>query len=153
MTTREKIDDFLGKKRLAMVGVSRTRTHWSRVLFREFAARGYDVVPVNPQVKEVEGRACYARVQDIAPPVEGALITTAAGAAEAVARDCAEAGIPRVWMYRGAGRGAVNPAGVEWCEARGISVSTGCPLMFFPSAGFPHGLHAWLLKIAGKYPR
>jgi uncharacterized protein len=153
MSSRAAIDDFLGRRRLAVIGVSRSERDFTRVLFREFAKRGYDVVPVNPNVEEVEGRRCYARVQDISPPVEGALVTTGAGASEAVVRDCAEAGVASVWLYRAVGKGAVSPGAVEFCRDRGITVAEGCPLMFFPKAGFPHNLHGWIAKLAGSYPK
>ena len=106
MSTRERVDDFLGQKRLALVGVSRNGKDFTRVLFREFCQRGYDMVPVNPSLSEVEGRACYGRVQDVTPPVDGALLMTSPAVTEQVVRDCAEAGVGRVWMYRAAGQGA-----------------------------------------------
>ncbi|HWQ52801.1 MAG TPA: CoA-binding protein [Bryobacteraceae bacterium] len=153
MVSRAVIDDFLGRRRLAVVGVSRSPKDFTRVLFREFAKRGYDVVPVNPKVDEVEGRRCYGRMEDIQPPVEGALVMTRAEVSEGVVRDCAAAGVTRVWLYRAMGKGAVSPEAVTFCREHGIAVAQGCPLMFFPKAGFPHGLHGWLLKLAGSYPK
>jgi predicted CoA-binding protein len=64
----EDITKFLECKRVAFVGVSRDPQHLSRALFREFLGRGYDPVPVNPQATEIEGRNCFARLSDIAPP-------------------------------------------------------------------------------------
>ena len=64
-STREKIEQFLGQKRLAIVGVSRDRADISRQLMTEFRNRGYDAVPVTPTVTEMDGLTCYARVQDI----------------------------------------------------------------------------------------
>jgi len=52
MTTLQDIQSFLDLKRLAVVGVSRNPTDFTRVLFREFRNRGYDAVPVNPAVRE-----------------------------------------------------------------------------------------------------
>jgi predicted CoA-binding protein len=153
MATRQNIDDFLGRKRLAVVGVSRSEKDFTRLMFREFVKRGYDVVPVNPALEEVEGRQCYARVQEIAPPVEGAVIMTSAAASEGVARDCAEAGVPRLWLYRATGKGAVSEAAERFCEEHGMAVITGCPFMFFRGAGFPHNFHGWVLKITGAYPK
>jgi uncharacterized protein len=153
MSSRAVIDDFLGRRRLAVIGVSSSERDFTRVLFREFAKRGYDVVPVNPKAEEVEGRRCFARVQDVSPPVEGALVTTGAGAAEAVVRDCAAAGIPAVWLYRAVGKGAVSAEAVEFCRESGIAVAEGCPLMFFEKPGFPHNLHGWISKLAGSYPK
>src|SRR5512140_3030683 len=113
MTTRERIDDFLGQKRLAIVGVSRQPQDFTRLIFREFVRRGYDVVLVNPAAEEIEGRRSFPRVQDIAPPVDGVLILTPPQKTESVVLDCAAAGVTRVWMYRATGKGAVSQAAVR----------------------------------------
>jgi predicted CoA-binding protein len=145
MTLRAQIDVFLSRKRLAIVGVSRDPKDFTRALFREFLRRGYDAVPVNPNLPEVEGCPCFPRVQEIAPPVEEALLLTSPALTDQVVRDCAEAGIPSVWMHRGAGSGAVSRSAVEFCRSHGIDVIPGeCPFMFLPDAGFPHGLHRFL---------
>ena len=52
----ETIEDFLAQKRIAMVGISRDPTNISVTLFEELCRRGYDVVPVNPNAAEVQGR-------------------------------------------------------------------------------------------------
>jgi predicted CoA-binding protein len=87
----ETISDFLAQKRIAMVGVSRKKTDFITGLFKELCKRGYDVVPVNPNATEVLGRRCFARVQDINPPVEAALLMTPAKLTDAVVKECAEA--------------------------------------------------------------
>jgi predicted CoA-binding protein len=100
----ETIEDFLAQKRIAMVGISRDPANFSVKLFEEFCRRGYDVVPVNPNTAEVQGRRCFARVQDVQPPVEAVLLMTSPEVTETVARDCAEAGIRQVWI-QGDGQG------------------------------------------------
>ena len=52
----------------------------------------------------------------------GALVMTRPEASEQVVRDCAEAGVPRVWLHRGIGPGAVSRAAVDFCRLRGIAV-------------------------------
>lgn len=154
MTTRDRIDDFLAQKRLAVVGVSRNPKDFTRLLFREFQKRGYDVVPVNPGMREVDERRCFSRLQEIEPPVDGVLLMTVPAVTGQVVRDCAEAGIGSVWMYRGAGKGAVSREAVEFCESKGIRVVPGeCPFMFFPNTAFPHRFHGFVRKILGAYPR
>ena len=154
MTKRAQIDDFLGRKRLAMVGVSRNPKDFTRDLFREFLRRGYDMVPVNPNVSEMEGRHCFTKLQEITPPVEGALVVTGPAATDQVVRDCAEAGIRQVWMHRGAGIGAVSPDAVEFCKSQGIGVVPGeCPFMFLPGTGLIHTTHGFIKKMTGHYPR
>jgi predicted CoA-binding protein len=150
----ETISDFLAQKRIAMVGVSRKKTDFITGLFKELCKRGYDVVPVNPNATEVLGRRCFARVQDINPPVEAALLMTPAKLTDAVVKECAEAGINRVWMYRARGQGAVTPEAVAFCREHGISVVPGqCPFMFLPDTGAVHRFHGFIRRIAGSYPQ
>ena len=153
MSSIEEIGKFLGQKRFAMAGVSQQPGNFSRLLFRELMKRGYDVVPVNPGAKDIEGQRCFARVQDISPPVEGVLMMTSPAVTETVVRDCAAAGVKQVWMYRGAGKGAVSRGAVEYCRSNGMSVIPGeCPFMFLPGASWVHRLHGWVSKITGAYP-
>jgi len=145
---RDNANDFLAHKRLALVGLSRNPKDFSRYIYNELRQRGYDVVPVNPNVEEVDGARCFARLQDVAPPVEGALVMTAANQSEGVVRDCAEAGINRVWLHRGAGTGSVSPAAVDFCRQRGMRLVAGyCPYMFLPKASFFHRLHGFFRKL------
>jgi predicted CoA-binding protein len=150
----DSIEDFLAQKRIAMVGISREPGSFSVQLFKELSRRGYDVVPVNPQTPNIQGRRCFAHVQDIEPPVEAALLMTSPEGTDAVVSDCAEAGIRRIWMYRAAGRGAVSDQAVQFCREHGIRVVAGeCPLMFLPRSGGIHRLHGFLRRITGRYPK
>jgi uncharacterized protein len=152
-TQRQDIDQFLAQRRIALVGISRDDKDFSRTLFRELQQRGYDVVPVNPQASEVDGVRCYGRMQEIEPPVEGALLMTPPAVTEQVVRDCAEAGVRRVWMHQGAGTGAVSPAAVDYCAGQGMSVIAGhCPFMFLPGTAFFHRFHGFIKKVSGTYP-
>jgi len=145
---RENADDFLAQKRLALVGLSRNPKDFSRYMYDELRRRGYDVVPVNPNLAELGGTRCFARLQDVAPPVEGALVMTPADQSERVVHDCAEAGINRVWLHRGAGQGAVSTAAVDFCRQRGMRLVAGyCPYMFLPRASFFHRLHGFFRKL------
>jgi predicted CoA-binding protein len=149
----ETIRQFLATRRFAMVGVSHTSSEFSRALWREFMERQYDVVPVNPAAGEIDGRRCYARVQDIDPPVEAALLLTTPAVTDKIVRDCAEAGVHLVWMYRAGGAGAVSPIAADFCKEHGIGVIPGeCPLMFLEDTGFIHRAHGWIRRVCGSYP-
>jgi predicted CoA-binding protein len=153
MSTLPDIRAFLDRRRFAMVGVSRDPKDFSRTLFREFRQRGYDVVPVNPGVAEVDGVACAARLGDVAPPVDAALLMTNPAATGLVVEECAQAGVDTVWMYRATGAGAVNPGALLFCKSKGIRVIDGeCPFMFLPGAGWFHRFHGFCRKLSGKYP-
>jgi uncharacterized protein len=143
MATKQQIDAFWTLKRLAVVGVSRDPKHFSVAIWRELRDRRYDVVPVNPNATEIDGRPCFARVQD-------------AMASEAVVLDCAAAGVRRVWLHKGAGGGpgAVSSAALAAAEAAGMDVIAGyCPFMFLPGTPFFHGLHAAIKKLNRSYPK
>jgi uncharacterized protein len=154
MTTKKQVDDFLALKRIAVVGVSRNPKEMSYVLWQEFRQRRYDAIPVNPNMPAVDGQTCYARVQDIKPGVEGALIMTSSKMTEQIVRDCIEAGIKHVWMYGGMAPGAATKPAVALAEANGISVVAGlCPYMFLPSTPAFHAPHRLFKKLTGSYPR
>lgn len=153
-TSLESIEEFLAQKRIAIVGMSREAKSMSEAVFKELSKRGYDVVPVNPNMAEVMGQKCFARVQDIQPAVDGVLLMTAPGVTEVVVKDCAECGIKRVWMHRGVGQGSVSEKAIEMCRERGIGVIAGeCPLMFLPEREGIHSFHGFIRKITGRYPR
>jgi predicted CoA-binding protein len=153
-TSLDVVEDFLAHQRVAMAGASRDPKNFTVHLLQELCRRGYDVVPVNPHVTAIDGRKCFARVQDIQPPVEAVLLMTSPKATESVVHDCAEAGINLVWMYRASGQGAVSAKAIEFCQHKGIRVVAGeCPLMFLSDTGTVHRLHGWIRKLTGRYPR
>jgi predicted CoA-binding protein len=124
MPSKRSIDSLLSCRRIAVVGASRDPKDFSRALFRAFVERGYDVVPVN------------------APAAPGPVV-----------RECADAGVKRVWLHRGAGQGAVSPEAVALCRERGLEVVDGeCPFMFLPDAGFVHRVHRFFRRLGGRLP-
>jgi predicted CoA-binding protein len=142
---------FLATRRFAVVGVSRNEKDFSRYLLRELLSRGYDAVPVNPALGEAEGRRAFARVSEIDPPVEAALLLTAPTATEQVVRDALDAGVRRIWLHRGGGQGAATPAALALCAASGVElVHDLCPFMALPGASFPHRVHGFLRRRFGR---
>jgi len=150
----EVVRDFLAHQRIGMAGISRDPANFSVKLFQELIRRGYEVAPVNPNLAEVQGRRCFGRVQEIEPPVEAVLLMTSPEVTETVVRDCAEAGVRTIWMYRAGGKGAVSPKAVELCQEHGIRVIPGeCPFMFLPGSAAFHRFHGFVRRITGRYPR
>jgi predicted CoA-binding protein len=154
VTTKQQVDDFLALKRIAVVGVSRDPKGFSTVLWQEFRQRRYEAIPVNPAVTQIDGQPCFAKVQDIKPGVEGALIMTSKKSTDQIVHDCAEAGIKHVWMYGGVMPGAATKSAVAFCEEKGISVVEGlCPYMFLPGTPAFHAPHRAWKKLTGSYPK
>ena len=151
MTSLDRARAFLAAKRIAVVGVSRDEKDFSRVVFRELVRRGYDVVPVNPVLNELDGRRACALLSDVTPPPEAALLLTPPSAAQDVVSDAIRAGVRRLWFHRGAGAGAATAAALALCEANGVeAVHDLCPFMAFPDAALvPHRLHGFFRRRFG----
>jgi predicted CoA-binding protein len=138
---------FLAVKRLAIVGLSRDPKDFTRTISRELVKRGYQIVPVNPGAAGtvIEGATAVARLQQVQPPVEAALLLTSPAQTDVVLRDCVEAGVRQVWLHRGGGPGAASPGALAFCAAHGLGVVHDlCPFMALPGAGLGHRLHGWL---------
>ncbi len=147
------IREFLAQKRIAIVGVNRNPRNTGAALFREFRARGYDVVPVNANADDVEGARCWRRVQDVKPPPDAAIILVPQAAVVGAVDDCIASGIRRVWIWGLKGSRGVSPNAVARCQENGVSLVPGyCPFMFLPDTQWFHRAHGWVARITGGYP-
>ncbi len=154
MSSLRQIEDFLSQKRMAMIGVSRDPRDFSRTLFRELAARGYDIVPVNPAVSLVDDRHCYDLIGEILPPVSAALLMTPPEVTEDIVRECVAAKVNKIWLYRAIGSGSVSQNAVSYCREHHVELVEGyCPMMFLPGTGLVHRIHRFFSKLSGHYPK
>jgi uncharacterized protein len=154
-TIKEAATEFLGKKRIAVTGVSRhPESHGSNVVYRRLRERGYETFAVNPNADEVEGDPSYDNLRSIPGGVEAVVIATRPEIAEETMRECAELGIEHVWMHRAFGKGSVSGAAADYGRERGITViDGGCPLMFEPVADTGHKALRVLFQLKGNVPR
>jgi len=151
---QQAVDDFLSRKRIAVVGVSRDSAQAANLVYRNLRKANYQVFAVNPSATEVEGDACYADLKSVPGGVEAAMVVTTPQVADDVVRECAELGIDRVWMHRSFGKGSVSSAAEAFCRERGIAViAGGCPNMFLPGTDFGHKCMKWMLKVTGGLPK
>ena len=150
----EAVADFLSQERLAVAGVSRAGDLPANLIFRKLRDAGYQVYPVNPHAQEVEGVPCYPDLASVPVHLQGVVVATPATATEAVVRECAALGVPRVWMHRSLGEGSVSAQAVEACREAGIAVIPGaCPMMFVEPVDVGHRCFRWVLGALGKLPR
>lgn len=137
-----EIQTFQSLHRIAVIGVSHDRRHFSRAVYRAWRDRDYELVPVNPTLEQVEGDDAYDRPQEIPEPVDAALILTPPAASPAAVKDALDAGIRIIWLYRS------SPAAEALATNAGATLISGeCPLMYLPQSGWIHRAHRW---IAGK---
>jgi len=151
-----KVNDFLGQKRIAVAGVSRTKSDHpaASLIYQRLKTTGHDVFAVNPHMQTFEGDRCYPDLKSIPGGVDGVVIITRPEATEQIVRDCNDAGVRRVWMHQSLGKGSsVSPSAVEYCHRHDISVIAGaCPMMFGSGVDFGHTCARWILKLTGGLP-
>lgn len=153
MTSMEAVQDFLAQQTIAMVGVSADESDFSRAVYRQLAL-GHRMVPVHPTADEIDGDAVVRSVADLPDDVDGLVVMTNPTDTDAVVTDAIAAGIERVWLFKGAGKGSVTDHAVALCVEHGIEVVDGqCPLMFAEPVATFHKVHALGKKVVHTYPR
>lgn len=150
MTSRAAIEEFLSQKTLALVGASRKGKHFGNTVLKELRRKGWEVLTVHPEVRDIDETPCFRAVADLPPRVGGLVLVVPPEQTERLVAEAAAAGIRRVWMQRG----AASPKAVAFCAEHGISVIHGeCILMFAEPSGRLHRLHRGLRGLVGKLPQ
>lgn len=99
----EEIREIMDTVRsIAVVGISRNPEKAARRVPSYLAAKGYDIVPVNPFVDEILGKKAWGSLKDVPDPVDMVLVfrpsEEAAKVAEAAMRREER---PVIWLQQG----------------------------------------------------
>lgn len=96
------VQEMLAKKVWAVVGVSADQNKFGYKVYKRLLAAGYTVYPVNPKLKELEGRQVYPELSSLpeVPDVVNCVVPPAVTAA--IVPLCAEQGIKYLWLQPGA---------------------------------------------------
>ena len=142
---------FLDLPRLAVIGASADEKKFGNTIYRNLRDAGRNVVPVNPGEENVAGDRCYASVKDVPDGIDGAIVMTSAEHSADVVRDCIDAGIDHVWLFKGlGGPGATSDEALRLCEEAGIETIAGaCPLMFLEPVRGAHRMHRSIRHLRG----
>lgn len=135
--------DFLAQKRIAVAGVSADREDAANLIYKTLKDRAYIVHAVNPHIDSFLGDPCYPDVFSLPEKPDGIVIVTRPAVAEDLVRQCAMAGVSRVWLHSALGTNprflkkvaasitSVSAEAVRLCEENGIAVIPGsCPMQF-----------------------
>jgi uncharacterized protein len=143
MITNDVVRSFLAGHRLAVVGASDSKGSFGRTVAQALTDHGYEVVPVHPSLRVLDGHPCYQRLADIPEPVDGVVVMVGGAAATAVVEDAAAAGVEKIWLFKGlGGAGAASPEAIAACTDHGLETVAGaCPLMFLEPVAAIHRIH------------
>lgn len=150
----ESARDFLACSRIAVAGVSRDPNQVANAIYRKLKTTGQMVFATNPRTDRVEGDPCYPDLRSIPGGVEAVFVATPPAAASAIARECRELGIRRLWLHRSFGRGSVSEEAVRICRESGIHVIAGaCPMMYCQPVDLAHRCLRTVLGWLGRLPK
>jgi uncharacterized protein len=147
------VNDFLAQKRIAVVGVSRTSDSTANLIYKKLKDAGHEVYAVNPNAQSIDGEPCYPDVKSTPARADAVMIVTTPQVTEQIVRDCAEAGISRVWMHCSFMHGmrSTSSAAVDFCKSHNIAViPMGCPMMHEEPVDGGHKFIRWWMGITGN---
>jgi predicted CoA-binding protein len=143
----EAIENFIGLKRLAVVGVSRDTNKFGTRIFQELKQRGYQVTPVNPHMKDIGGQPCAPDLAALKDKVDGAVVCVSPKQVEAVLLQASASGIKHVWLQQG----AESPAALKAGKDLSLDIISGkCILMYAEPVQSFHKFHRLIAKVFGQ---
>lgn len=114
------------KKTVAILGASRDRAKFGNKAVRAFMDSGYEVYPVHPSEKEIEGQTAYARVEDIpVPQLDMVSVYLAPPLGMKVIASIPAAKTKELWLNPGAESDEL----IEMAEKRGFKVIAACSIV------------------------
>jgi predicted CoA-binding protein len=101
--TAEELRDLLDSvERVAVIGLSRFPEKAARRVPSYLAAKGYDVIPVNPRAERLLGKRAYARLSDVPEELDLVIVfRPSAEAGEFVTEAASRPERPAIWLQEG----------------------------------------------------
>ena len=125
----DPLDVLRSSERIAVVGASGTPGKEAHEIPRLMIDLGYEIVPVNPRLTSLFGRACYPTLAEVPGPIDLVNVFRPAEEAAGVARQAADAKAGALWLQTGIASAEAEriarEAGMRYVEDRCIRVIAG----------------------------
>ena len=115
---QELIKEFMAQKRFAVVGATDNPQKYGNQIIKNLKSRGYEVYPVNPRLKELEGLSCYPGLADIPVKVDVVDFVVPPEATEEILKQCKELELNRTWLQPG----SESEAAIAFCHENNLKV-------------------------------
>ena len=149
MTSQKQIDQFLAIKPIAIAGVSRNPKKFGRVAYEELTRKGLVLIPINPNLDEINGTKCYPSVSVLPDEVNGLIILTKKDQTAAVVHEALSKGISNIWIQQH----SETPEALALLKDKDLNVITKqCVLMHHKPDSF-HKFHRNLKRFFGGMPK
>lgn len=110
-------------------------------------AEGKTVYAVDSSCEEIDGDPAYDDLADLPDPIEAVVLEVPKEETASWVERAADTGVTRVWIHMG----RETPEALELAEERGIEVCAGTCAVQYLTGGFPHNIHRFLRKAAGRW--
>lgn len=124
MTTPENGDmqglirEFMAQRKFAVMGATDNPEKYGNQIVKNLKGRGYEVYPVNPRLKEVEGTTCYASLADVPVKVDVVDFCVPPAATEEILEQCRELKLNRIWLQPG----SESEKAIAFCRENNLKV-------------------------------
>jgi len=108
----------MAQKRFAIIGATDNPEKYGNQIFKNLKSRGYEVYPVNPRLKQLEGVKCYPNLTDIPVKVDVVDFVVPPEVTEAILRDCKRLKLNRIWLQPG----SESEAAITFCNENNLEV-------------------------------
>jgi len=112
------IKEFMAQKRFAIVGATDNTKKYGHQIFQNLKSRGYEVYPVNPRLRELEGTRCYPSLTDIPVKVDVADFVVPPEVTKVILKECKRLGLDRIWLQPG----SESEAAIDFCHENNLKV-------------------------------
>lgn len=143
------IAEFLEPKKFALIGLSRDPKKFSRAVFKELHARGFEIYPVNPYMDDVEGVKCYHNVSDLPESVKHGLFMTPKANTAGAIENAVHNGFTHIWIQQG----AETKDAIEVARQNAVKLVQGACIMMHANPSGVHNFHRFLSKLFGSFPK
>lgn len=121
----ELIKEFMAKKRFAVIGATDNTEKYGNRIFKNLAKRGYEVYPVNPNLKEIEGVKCYPTLFDVPVKVDVVDFVVPPEVTESILNECKKLGLENIWLQPG----SESKNAIAFCRDNDLRVVYGTCVM------------------------
>jgi predicted CoA-binding protein len=150
MTTQSSVETFLEAKNIAVVGVSRKKSKFGNVIYRELKKKGINTFGVNPNLENIEGDKCFSNLKVLQGKVNAVVGVVSPSQTLEVVKEANKIGVKNFWMQQG----SESKEAIKFCIDNGINViHNQCILMFAEPVKSIHSFHRWVWKVLGKLPK
>ena len=115
---QELIDEFMGQKKFAVVGATDNPEKYGNQIVKNLKSRGYEVYPVNPGLKEIEGLECFPSLADIPCEVDVVDFVVPPMVTEEILKQCKKLNLNRIWLQPG----SESEKALDFCRDNNLKV-------------------------------